>query len=132
MNELTTVIKGNLTSDPERRKTGAKAQVHFGVAHKPRRWDRETEGFVDSEPIFMRCIAHGAQGEHLYESMRRGDRVIAEVQLTQRTFTKDGREQTVIEGTVIEIGASLLFHEVDIDQDTESGGGSHTGAPGAP
>lgn len=132
MNELVTIIKGNLTTDPDRHEVRGKTVTNFGVAHTPRRWDRDQGSFVNGDTIFLRLSAWGKQGENIYTSMRRGDRIIAEVELTQRTFTnRQDQEVTVMEGTVIEAGASMLFHEVDIDTGTTGGGGTHT-APGAP
>lgn len=109
MNKMTVV--GNLTADPELRFTQAgKAVAHFTVASTPRRFDRETNAWVDGDTVFLRCNAWGATAENIAESLHKGKRVMAFGQLTQRSYTdKDGVNRTVNELDVDEVGTTLRF-----------------------
>ncbi len=78
MNETTLTITGSLTADPELRFTPAGIAVaNFTVASNPRRFDKATNGYVDTEPIFLRCTAWRTTAENITELLnprRSGDR----------------------------------------------------------
>lgn len=106
MNELTATLLGNLTADPELRFTkGGKAVANFTIAHTVRTWDREQGKMVDGDTVFMRCTAWAELGEHVAESLRKGNRVLALAEITQRKH----ENVTYTEATVRAIGPDLLF-----------------------
>lgn len=111
MNETTLTIVGNLTEAPELRflPSGA-ARAGFTVASTSRRFDRHSGGWMDGEALFLRCVAWGPTAEHATESLSKGDRVVVEGRLRQRSFdTAEGGRRTVIELEVDELGVSLRF-----------------------
>lgn len=106
MNELTTTLVGNLTADPDLRFTkGGRSVANFTIAHTARTWDREQNKMVDGDTVFMRCTAWADLGEHIAESLTKGNRVLAVVDITQRKH----ENVTYTEATVRAIGPDLLF-----------------------
>ncbi|MGV9367089.1 single-stranded DNA-binding protein [Amycolatopsis sp. NPDC003731] len=109
--DTTITIIGNLTADPELRFTNAGAAVaNFTVASTPRTFNRATGEWEDGEALFMRCTIWKQAAENVAESLTRGDRVVVQGRLQQRSFeTKEGEKRTVMELTVDEIGPSLRY-----------------------
>jgi single-strand DNA-binding protein len=116
MNETTLTITGSLTADPELRFTPAGIAVaNFTVASNPRRFDKATNSYVDTEPIFLRCTAWRTTAENITESLTRGARVIVTGTLKSSSYeTRDGERRTSLELTVTEVGASLLWATVKV------------------
>lgn len=109
--EIFTTIKGNLIGDPELRFTPSGAAVaNFRVASNPKTFNRQTNEWVDGNPLFINCSVWRQQAENVTESLARGDRVILEGILSTRTYeTKEGEKRSVTELEVTEIGPSLKF-----------------------
>lgn len=107
---LVTVI-GNLTTDPELRFTPSGAAVaNFTVASTPRTFDRESGSWRDGEAMFLRCSLWRQYAENVAESLGRGERVVVQGRLRQRSYdTKEGEKRTVTELDVDEIGPALRF-----------------------
>ncbi|HEY3896030.1 MAG TPA: single-stranded DNA-binding protein [Pseudonocardiaceae bacterium] len=116
MNETTLTITGALTADPELRFTpSGLAVANFTVASNARRFDKTTDGYVDVEPLFMRCTAWRQLAENTAESLTRGARVIVTGTLRSNSYeTRDGDKRTTLELTVTDIGASMLFATVKV------------------
>lgn len=122
---------GNLASDPELRYTKNGAPVAaVRVASTPRRYDKETGQYVDGEATFLTCNVWQKQAEHVANSLKKGDRVVVEGTLHQRSWEdKDGNRRYAQEIEVHEIGASLLFNEVEI---RKPHGGQQRASQGVP
>ena len=116
MNETALTITGSLTADPELRFTPAGIAVaNFTVASNARRFDKATNGYVDVEPIFLRCTAWRTTAENIAESLTRGVRVIVTGNLKSNSYeTRDGEKRTSLELNVTEVGASLLWATVKV------------------
>ena len=116
MNETTLTITGSLTADPELRFTPAGIAVaNFTVASNARRFDKTTNRYLDTEPIFMRCTAWRTTAENIAESLTRGARVIVTGTLKSNSYeTRDGDKRTSLELNVTEVGASLLWATVTV------------------
>jgi single-strand DNA-binding protein len=116
MNETALTITGSLTADPELRFTPAGIAVaNFTVASNARRFDKATNGYVDVEPIFLRCTAWRTTAENIAESLNRGVRVIVTGNLKSNSYeTREGEKRTSLELNVTEVGASLLWATVKI------------------
>ncbi len=127
--ETITTVVGNLTADPELRFTQNGAAVaNLTVASTPRMFDKQTGQWRDGDPLFMRCTIWRDPAEHVAESLTRGDRVVVQGRLRQRSFeTREGDKRTVVELDVDEIGPSLRYATVKVTKasraDTGSGGG---------
>src|SRR5947209_226786 len=126
MNETTITLTGHLTGDVELRFTQAGTAVaNFTVATNPRRFDKTTGGYVDGDPLFLRCTAWKQLAENTAESFRRGDRVIVVGALrTNHYETRDGDKRSSIELTVTEIGASVQFAQIKIVKPARTGAAS--------
>ena len=115
-NETITTIVGNLTADPELRFTpNGVAVANFTVASTPRTFHRQSGEWRDGDALFLRCTAWRDPAEHVAESLTRGDRVVVQGRLRQRSFeTRDGDKRTVVELDVDDVGPSLRYATVKV------------------
>ncbi len=109
--EPTLTVIGNLTSDPELKFTGSGAAVaNFTIASTPRVFDRTTNEWRDGDALFLRCSVWREYAENVAETLKRGNRVLAQGRLRQRTYeNRDGERRTVVEMDIDEIGPALRF-----------------------
>ena len=113
--ETNITVVGNLTADPELRFTGAgKPVTSVRIAVTPRRYDRDSNRYVDGTTTFVDGQVWGEQAEHLTESLHKGDRVVVIGRWVTRVFTPTqgpnvGVEQRRLEVVVDEIGPSLAW-----------------------
>ena len=130
--ETTVTVVGNLTADPELRFTPAgQAVASFTVATNPRRFDKQTGGWVDDDPAFFRCSLWREAAKNMTESLRKGMRVIVTGRLVQRSYTtREGDKRTTMEVQAEEVGPSLRWARVQVQarQQRDPGGGQ----PGDP
>ena len=91
------ILLGNLTRDPELRKTEHnKAVCAFGLATN-RNWTTET-GKNREEPEYHRVVAWEKLAEFCSKYLRKGRKVYVEGRLHTRSFTaKDGTEKSATE-----------------------------------
>lgn len=134
--ETTITVVGNLTSEPELRFVASGAGVaNFTIVSTPRTFDKQSNSWKDGDPLFLRCNIWRQSAEHVAESLTRGDRVIVQGRLRQRSYdTKSDEKRTVLELEVDEIGASLKFATVKVSKVERSGGstgGQRTSGQGA-
>ena len=125
-----TTIVGNLTADPEVRFTHAGTAVcNFTVASTPRRFDRDSETWVDGDTLFLRCTTFGTQAERMVEELTKGARVMVTGSLEQHTYTDaDGNTRISIELDVDEVAASLRFAPKTTTAATRDAGNDRAGA----
>jgi single-strand DNA-binding protein len=104
-------IVGTLTADPELRDTSSGASVaSFTIARNERRYDKQTNQWVDGAVLYMRCSCWRDLAEHVSQSLGKGQRVIATGSLRQRSYqVQDGSNRTVVEMQVEAIGPDLRF-----------------------
>lgn len=117
--EPVVTVYGNLTDDPEMKfLPDGKAVVNFTIASTPRRFDRQSNDWVDGDTLFMKCSAFGVFAENIAESLHRGNRVVALGTLKQRSWedANGGGRRTVIEMAVEEVGPSLKFATASIQR----------------
>lgn len=123
--ETTLTIVGNLTADPELRytQTGL-AVVNFTIASTPRTFDRAANEMKDGEPLFLRASAWREHAEHIAQSLKKGNRVIATGRLRMRRYqTDNGENRTSTELEVDDIGPALRFATAAVTR-AASGGSS--------
>ena len=130
--ETVITVVGNVTDDPELRFTPAGAAVaNFTVASTPRSFDRQSNEWKDGDTLFLRCSVWRQAAENVAESLHRGNRVIVQGRLRQRSFeTREGEKRTVIELEVDEVGPSLKFATAKVSKTTRGGGGGGGGFGG--
>lgn len=121
--ETVVTVVGNVVADPDLRFTGGGAAVaNFTVASTPRTFDKARNEWVDGESLFLRCSIWRQPAENVAASLHKGDRVIVQGQLKQRSFeTREGEKRTVIELEVEEIGPSLRHAEVKVSRNPREG-----------
>lgn len=124
--ETVVTVVGNLTADPELRFTPSGAAVaNFTIASTPRRFDKDTNEWVDQEALFLRCSIWRQAAENVAESLQKGMRVVAQGRLVQRGYeTREGEKRTVVELQVEEIGPSLKFATAKVNRTTRGGSGA--------
>ena len=128
---LLTVV-GNLVADPELRYTPSGAAVaNFRIASTPRTFDRNTNQWVDGDPLFLTCNVWREAAENVAETLAKGMRVIAQGRLRQRSYeTREGEKRTLFELEVDDIGPSLKFSWAQVTRRAHpSQGGQGSGQP---
>ena len=117
----TVTIVGNLTKDPELRFTPTgQATASFGVAVN-RRWQNRQTNEWEEATSFFDVVAWGSLAENLAESVRRGDRVVVEGRLDQRSWENNqGEKRSKIEITANEVAPSLRWATVEISKTQRS------------
>lgn len=110
--ETLITIVGNLVDNPELRYTpNGDAVANFRVASTPRVYDRESAEWSDGETLFLTCTVWRQYAENVAESLSRGNRVIVQGRLKQRSYeNNDGEKRTVYEIDVEDVGPALRFN----------------------
>jgi single-strand DNA-binding protein len=77
LQSTTVIFEGNIAADIEVTYTTAGKQVvRFPVLVNRRRKDPESGEWSDGEPTRHACVAFGVLGEHIADSLTKGDRVL--------------------------------------------------------
>lgn len=79
----------------------------FRLASTPRRYDRESNSWVDGDTSWYTVNAFRSLAEHADASFSRGDRVIVSGRLRVRPWKTEDRS-----GTAVEIEADALGHDL--------------------
>lgn len=131
-NQITVV--GNIVRDPELKFTpSGKAVTTFTVAQTPRKFNRETNEWVDaSDTNYFRCTIWDSPAENVAETLKTGNRVIVTGTLSTRTYTdKEKVEHTTTNNlTVDEVGPSLRYSTAVVTKTQRNGGGGGNGWSG--
>lgn len=106
-----TTLTGNLAAAPELRFTAnGRPVANFTVIENRRRRDASApSGWVDDEPLSMRCTVWGEQAEHLAATADRGTRVTVSGALVPRSWEKDGEKRHALELVADDVAVSLRF-----------------------
>lgn len=97
------IISGNLTRDPELRKTaGGLPVLGFGMAVNDRRKNQAT-GEWEDYPNFIDCTIFGSRAEGVAKYLSKGTKVAVEGKLRWSTWEKDGAKRSKIEVIVDEL-----------------------------
>jgi len=117
MNEISFSAAANLTAAPELRYTpNARPVATVRLAVNSRRRTADGE-WVDVATTFLDGTVWGEQAERAASRLQKGDRVVVTGTLVTRTWIgEDGTERRKLEVTVDELGASLLFRDVQIER----------------
>ncbi|MGP9720135.1 single-stranded DNA-binding protein [Corynebacterium sp. AOP40-4SA-5] len=122
-------IVGNLVADIELRYTPSGAAVANGrVASTPRRYDSQSNQWVDGDALFLTFNIWKQAAENIANSLSKGDRVIVTGRLRQRSFeTREGEKRTVFEVEADEVGPSLKYATAQVTKTPRQGGGNYGG-----
>jgi single-strand DNA-binding protein len=125
INKPQTLIVGNLAADPELRFTpSGQAVAKMRVAMTPR--VKDGDSWKDGEPLWANITVWRDLAEHVAESLKKGDRVIAWCEMTQRSYEKDGVTRTVVEYEAEAIGPELRFATTVVTRTKGGNGGSRS------
>lgn len=130
--ETVLTVVGNLTADPELRFTNSGvALASFTVASTPRSFDRQSNEWKDGEALFLRCTVWRDYAEHVASSLSKGDRVIVQGNLSQRSYETDqGEKRTSYQLDVLEIGPALRYATATVVRTQKPGQGASVGSQG--
>ena len=96
-------ISGNLTRDPETRRTnGGMAILSFGVAVNDRAKNPQT-GEWEDRPNFVDCVMFGTRAEAVSRYLSKGSKVAIDGKLRYSSWEKDGQRRSKLEVIVDEI-----------------------------
>ena len=108
MNETFVTVVGNLVDDPKLRTIEAGKDVaSFRIASTSRRFDRESQRWVDSGQLFLGVSCWRELAGNAAASLRKGDPVIVSGKLSTRTYEKDGQTRSVCELEALAVGPDL-------------------------
>ncbi len=107
-NETMVTLQGNVGGDVVLRQAGDQPVANFRIACTPRRFQRRTGEWVDGETQWYSVSAWRHLGEHCSRSLRRGDPVVVQGRLTQRTYIN----KAGVEVTSLEVEALIVGHDL--------------------
>jgi single-strand DNA-binding protein len=89
-------IVGNVTRDPELRRTSAgKPVVNLSVASTPGAYNRDTKAWEEGQPVFIDCSAWDEMAENIAASLGKGSRVIVTGTFKASSYKdREGNERT--------------------------------------
>ena len=108
MNDVQMTIAGNVVDAPKLRRTKSGHFVaNFRVASTPRRFDRESNSWVDGATLFVTVTCWRAMGENVAQSLRKGQPIVVLGRYYQREYERDETLRTTYELEAIAIGHDL-------------------------
>jgi single-strand DNA-binding protein len=130
--ETVITVQGNLVDDPELKYTPAgHAVAKFRIASTPRTFDKSTNEWKDGETLFLTVSAWRKLGEHVAESLHRGDRAVCVGVLKQRSYEdREGVKRTVYELDAEDVAASLKTATAQITKSSGRNGAQQSGGYG--
>lgn len=113
------IISGNLTREPELRRTqGGMAILSFGVAVNDRRRNQET-GEWEDYANFVDCTMFGNRAESLSNYLSKGTKVAIEGKLRWSQWEREGQKRSKLEVIVDELEfMSSRDRQLDAQADT--------------
>ena len=97
------VLSGNLTRDPEIRRTqSGMAIMSFGMAVNDRRKNSQT-GEWEDHANFVDCTMFGTRAERLSDYLSKGSKVAIEGKLRYSAWERDGQKRSKLEVLVDEL-----------------------------
>jgi len=124
-------IVGNITRDPELRFTpSGQANARLGVAVNRRWQNRQTQDWEEATSFFD-VVAWANLAENIADSLHRGDRVVVQGRLDQRSWeNNDGDKRSKIEITANEVAPSLRWATAKVEKTERRSGGDQGGGGG--
>ena len=112
------ILTGNLTRDPEIRRTqSGMAIMSFGIAVNDRRKNSQT-GEWEDYANFIDCTMFGSRAEAVSNFISKGSKVALEGKLRYSTWERDGQKRSKLE---------VIVDEIDFMSSRNSQGGGYQG-----
>jgi len=97
------ILTGNLTRDPELRRTqSGMAILSFGIAVNDRRKNGQTGNYEDV-PNFFDCTMFGSRAEGVANYISKGSKIGLEGKLRYSSWEKDGQKRSKVEVVVDDV-----------------------------
>ena len=107
-NDTMVTLQGNVGGDVVLRRAGDQVVANFRIACTPRRFQRRTGEWADGETQWYSVSAWRHLGEHCSRSLRRGDPVVVQGRLSQRSYVN----RNGVEVTSLEVEALIVGHDL--------------------
>lgn len=108
MNDTIVTVQGWLGSNPMLREAAGVPVANFRVACTPRRFHRQSGQWVDGPTQWYGVSAWRQLADHCSRSLKRGDPVLLQGRLNQRTYVnKENVQVTALEIDLITVGHDL-------------------------
>ena len=108
MNDTMMTLVGNVVDTPKLRRTKNDYSVaNFRVASTPRRFDRETNAWVDCPTLYLTVTCWRGLAENVGRSLFKGQPVVVTGRFYQRDYTQDEQPRTAYELEATSIGHDL-------------------------
>lgn len=103
-------LQGNLVADPAQRVVAGGAKVtRFRIASRGRRFDKGTNAWVDTDPVYMSVSCWRQLGDNVMTTLHKGDTVVVVGRLTMREYDdpSGGGRRTFYEVDASSVGPDL-------------------------
>lgn len=128
---MPTLVVGNLTADPELKKSNqGKSYTRVTIANTPRVKDKQTQQWGDGPASFISVTLYDDLAENVAASLTKGTRVVAYGELEKRVWTDNNnqeRDSLQLENVTV-FAADLRFARVQVAR-AGQGGGQQRQAP---
>jgi single-strand DNA-binding protein len=117
MNETLVTIIGTVITDVTPRKTQDGTRVaSFRVASNQRKFDRESQAWVDGDSLFVSVTCWRDLARHVTSSLVKGDPVIVMGRLYTRRYELEGQKRSITELDARTVGPDLSRCTVEVVQ----------------
>lgn len=114
-----TVVSGNLTRDPEEKRTQSGTCIlEIGIAVNERRKDSKT-GEWEDKANFLDCTMFGSRAESIAPYLRKGMHVTIDGHLRQERWEKDGQKRSKMKLIVDDIDFTSNRRQDDAEPEPE-------------
>lgn len=103
-------LQGNLTADPTQRVVAGGGKVtRFRIASRGRRFDKVSNDWVDTDPVYMSVSCWRQLGDNVMTTLHKGDTVLVVGRLTMREYddANGGPRRTHYEIEATSVGPDL-------------------------
>lgn len=108
MNETPITVVGNVSDAPSERLTqSGKLVARFRIASTPRRFDKASSGYVDSDTLWLGVTCWESLARNVLASIRKGHPVIVTGRLVCREYVKDEQRRVSFEVVADAVGHNL-------------------------
>src|SRR4051812_17391316 len=108
MSETQITVVGNVAWTPNHKALASGTVVtDFRLAHTPSRFDKATGEWKDLETMWYSVTCWRGLADNVAASVHKGDRVVVQGRLSQRSYEKDGQQRVSLEIDASSIGFDL-------------------------
>lgn len=114
MNDTTITMVGRIVDVPRRRLTEAGISVlNMRVGSTARRYDRESQGWIDGESLFVNVTCWRTLADNVSRSLVQGDAVVVHGRLFTREYEHNGQRRSSYDMEAQAIGPDLTWGRVE-------------------